>query len=300
MARRKKKPERTIAKPVPKWVPNPVLSPIAEMSIVSIPANAHAVIGQDFETDDQVDAVNYLAALLSLTTEQARAYSRGAKRIANPIPHLMTPDRMGDATGYCDSRRVLVYGYPYKLGLQTEWVMKAMPSLAVVGTSPNGHFRVESVPHILGATFKLDVPVTFVGPRMRYSFSPSLNNYVRRQPRPLVRWSAGGDFAFGDECEGWDTVIARATFDGTAVQISKWRGVPRVWVGFMATEPGEESATIYSGLAGFEGAAVGMFDQVIRGQLPSRVFVEWLCETTAIPFCMVDYATRCGFTCERN
>lgn len=332
MARRKKaKPE--IAKPLPKWKPPaPSFNPdsdypgnapllfnhdpaapigpfsLLEASIVSVPANAGAIIAElesaDVGTEDELSAVNYLAALLGLTGAQALAYRQAGREIKNPVPPMMTPESIGDATGYCDARRVFVYGYPYRAGCAVNWAALALPSLAVTGAEIGGGFRIENVPHLLGATYRLDV---HGGDYYRAIYSgPRTAGHRQR-----VLWSGGGDFAFCCDCEGWDTIIAAGTFPGTAVQLSQWRGTPRVWLGFLTTTvayEGEDAAghaaeqrTVYSGLAGFTGEAWRMFaEQVLPGTMPSRVFVEWCCETLRFPRCMIEHAARCGFNCERN
>lgn len=323
MSRRKKKPE--IAKALPKWkppAPKPPAVSAAPFVELALPAGEYtqadfaplfnhdpaAVMGQlaKFATapQDQVDATNYLAALLSLTGPQALAYRRAGQEIKNAVPLLMTPEKIGDATGYCDARRVFVYGYPYRAGCEVKWQALALPALAVTGDDGAGGFRIENVPHLLGATYRLDV---HAGDYYRAMYSgPRTAGHRQR-----VLWSGGGDFAFCCDCEGWETIIAAGTFPGTAVQLSHWRGVPRVWLGFLSTTvpyEGEditghraEPQTVYSGLAGFAGEAWRMFSQqVLPGVMPSRVFVEWCGENLRFPSCMVEHAARCGFNCERN
>lgn len=311
MSHRNKKSE--IAKALPKWklaAPKLPVSQTAPLAALALepgeytqadftpiftrgPSVALDVLTlADFAPDDQVNAAGYLAALLSMTSPQALAYRRAGQEIKNAVPLLMTPEKIGDATGYCDSARVFAYGYPYRAGCESKWEAHAIPALTVTRALPDrGGFYIEHVSHLLGATYRLDVPIND-SYRAMYS-GPRTAGHRQR-----VVWSGGGDFCFCCDCEGWDTVIARGTYEGTGIQLSQWRGTPRVWVGFLLTTV--EDGTTYSGLAGFMGEPWRMFAQVLAGDMPSRVFVDWLCEYYRLPIPMQPLAERCGFNCERK
>ncbi len=299
-SRRKKTP--AITKPLPKWNPRslpppPFHDPAHPPGPVPRLANHCAefvAFPGGYETADQLDAVNYLSAMLAVNAEQAKGVT-----VKNPIPPLVTADNIGDATGYTDPRRVFAFGYAER-NAETcgprPWQALALPSLCVVGRGPElGEFIVANRPHLLGATYRLDCPLAFVGARLRYTAPRVFENGSR------VVWSGAGDYCVADETEGWDTIIARGTFERTGLQLSRWRGGSRVWVGFVYPNPIPNCESIWSGMAGFEGEPFVIFrDQVLSGKMPSRVFVEWLGENYRFPQCLKADAARCGFTLERN
>jgi hypothetical protein len=299
-SRRKKQPP-AITKPLPKWnprhLPPPPFHDPARIPGAPVPMlTEHLVEFVNWPgdaTSDHTDAVNYISALLAANGENVQDSRK------NPIPPLVTADNIGDATGYTDPRRVFTFGYmtaPHAAGKSRSWLSLALPDLRLLGQGQTlGEFIVVRRPHLLGATFRLDCPNAY-GTTREGLTGP------RGEDRSRVAWAYGGDYCLADDAEGWDTIIAKGTFDKTGVQLSAWRGNgSRVWVGFIYPNPIPNCESVWSGMAGFEGEPFRLFrDQVLTGEMPSRVFVEWLGENFRFPNCLKADAAKCGFTLEKN
>lgn len=243
-------------------IPFPKLD-IFEASIVSVPANADAVL----------------------------AAAGIGQKVKNPIPALVTADTIGDATGFADGRRVYALGYTGAWNrdeFPKPWEAFEMPDAVMTRRAPDmlgsPTYVIEPVFHPLGVTYLLDFGGRGVNPwRMQFS-GPRDGRH-----RARVAWAGGGDYCLADDCEGYDLVCAHAGTDEHMITVGKWRGSRRVWVGFD-----------FAGLAGFEGELCAMGADVVAGETPARGFAEYLCERYRLPNPLVAAAERCGFYPEKN
>ena len=264
----------------------------------SVPVNPTAIIGQ-FQVE--------------LVAAELQSYRESGTQIRNAVPVLVTPDNIGDATGFVDAFRVFAMGYeldsfkPDGNGVDVwrgRWQSFTLPNLTVTGIRPEGGFRIEDAGHPLGASYCLDC-------RRRSQVDSGLFGATYSGPRTAkhrarVTAAGGGAYYVSDDCEGWDSVFA-AALPETAVQLSRWRtcshgtaasGIGRVWVSFGFTD--EAGSFSWSGAVGFVGEPFRVFEAaVLPGHTPPRVFVEWLCEKFRFPFCVRRHATGAGFNLER-
>jgi len=232
------------------------------------------------------------ASLVSIPANAAAVVAAMGKAVKNPIPELVTADTIGDATGYADERRIYALGYEGcwdRAEFPKPWEGREFIDIVAVRRAPeyligSPVFITDRVFHPLGATYLLDFGTRGVNPwRMGYS-EPRDGRH-----RARVVWSGGGDYCLRDDAEGYDAVCAKAGDDEHMIFVGKWRGSRRVWLGFD-----------FAGLAGFEGDLCRMGADVIAGETPARGFAEYVCERFRLPNPLVAPAKACGFNPERN
>lgn len=265
----------------------PSLFHFLEASLVSLPSNAEAV-----------------------TKHIEKAHRRST------IPALVTASQLGDATGFTSANREWVYGWNLNgKAVGTDWLVRRYAGQNFVHRMPGGwdgepYMIVDNLRHPLGASYLLDchaIGLNLNPYRMGYSGVGEGGHRAR------VAWSGGGDVCVSDECEGWDAIFVNCGTDETAAQLARWRGGRRVWVSFGFTMTDEERLTpewkfdaegtgfLWSGAAGYSGEPYRMFShEVLTGNMPSRAFIEWLCERFALPGCVAPIARRCNFVTEKN
>lgn len=266
----------------------PSLLNFLEASLVPIPANAAALVA------------NFGNMSAEAIYGKSR-YRRPGQLMS--IPPVMTPVRLGDATGYTTPNRDWVYGYdstvPGVVGLT--WVNKRYEKETRVRTVRNYEIGDTSMSvdvffHPLGASYELDVGCRSLNPwRMAYGAVATADHRAR------VAWAGGGDVCVCDDVEGWDAVFVNCGTDDAAAHLYRWRGGPRVWVSFGRPWDIDRTQERWSGAAGFHGEPHKMFCQeVLTGNMPSRAFLEWLCENFRLPDVVAPYARRCNFYTEKN
>lgn len=243
-----------------------------EYSHVSIPSNAQ----------DIVDAVPRLMGIIKT------------------VPQLIDSSTIGDATGYMTPLRDYIYGWDYNPDRSCVRKWRHFPSPATFGnrlvwSNVTVRYEGDYFRHPLGASYRLD--------NLDRSgvFLPSHLHraHLRSDPHQgRVLWSGTGVFRVANDTEGWDAIFAAGSKDCTAIHLAMWRGSPRVWMSFGYQELPEYT---WSGASAFESVPHRLFtEQVLTGDMPARVFVEWLCENYRLPDCMATHAVCTGFTPQRN